>query len=232
MKMGDPLNVVPNGKAHVALHDLPMPDIEKHAHARGVHPLAHFQGPLGAVALLIRIIDAVDGLETDRHASVFSLSLHAVQKNHAGVDALLVREASPVSRYGNQVRAIVGSALVNRGSHGLFDSRVLISLVETVLDADAHVRRGHGANEAVLLERRPVLGAHQVKPIAAQTCGLAAHVLKGHSLGKDASGERLLEAPLSVSRAGCLSSRNAGRCCGSEEFATSHTANFSILLDE
>src|SRR5438552_44400 len=97
MKVSDPLDVVAYGLANVALHDLAMAYVQKHFHSRRVNAFADLDGPFGTVALLIRIVDAVDRLETDCYRFVLGLSLHTVQKSHGVVDSNGIRQPAPIS---------------------------------------------------------------------------------------------------------------------------------------
>jgi hypothetical protein len=83
---------------------------------------------------------------------------------------------------------------------------------EAVFHGDA-ARRGHGRNEAVPLESRPVLWTNQIEAYAAQLRSFTAAVFEGHLGIEWESGDTLLET--SFERRGF--SLRIGCSCGADK---------------
>src|SRR5947208_1509747 len=181
MEVGDPLPVVADGADDVAFHDLHVIDVVQQPDAGRAHGL-HYGDPEGRpVALVVRVIDlAVQELEADRDALLFRLRLDRVEPHHTVVDRLPIALAAPVAEHRDHIR----NAVARGQGNGLLQlpqqHRVVRSIVETRRnEVAARGRIAHGAHEARLAHRVPVLGAQQIDRGEPHAAGRASELGQG-----------------------------------------------------
>jgi hypothetical protein len=140
------------------------------------------------------VIDrAVEQLEADRHALVLGMGLDPVAQSDTVIRPFRVTHAAPAAGKGDQVRTAAGRAFIERRVHGFLDGVVIGPVIEAVGDRYA-AGWGHGRDQPVFVERRPVASRDQVEAIQAQARGFAAHIFERHPRPKHPRGDLLAEA--------------------------------------
>ena len=141
-------DVVPDGPDQVAFHDLHVIDVVEQLDPRRADTLADGHAPLGAVALIVRVVHlAVEELHGQRDALLLGGLRDAQQPFDAVVASLLVGLALPIAREADQAGDAVLDRHVHVGEQFVLDAVVVFRLVQAVgqggvphHDGDVHAR--------------------------------------------------------------------------------------------
>jgi hypothetical protein len=129
----------------------------------------------------------------NRDSFVLGVRLDLVQERDAVVGAFLVGHAAPVARERDDVRHLIGGALVDRRTQRRLQLGVVFRPIERVGDGAAGAERIHRRHEAILPQHRPLRRADQVEALDAEASGLAAALLERHPAREHATGDALFD---------------------------------------
>src|SRR6188508_3191737 len=102
MKMSNPPEVIADVADDVSIHDLSVIDVIKDLYAGRIDTRNHIDTPRHMVEHVVTVIHfAVQQLHANRHALVFGLSLHTIQKSHAVIGSHTIVQPSTISGKGN-----------------------------------------------------------------------------------------------------------------------------------
>ena len=152
---------------------------------------------IGAAQHVVRIA-GVHVLEADLDALALRVRLDPIEERDGVVGAFRVRHAFPLSADGDDLRAAALHALIDVGLH-LRLELVVDFLVNHAVGKRHRSGAGHRRDQAVFLERRPVLRPDEVEADAPEIGGDAALFVERHrrlARAEDLAEQRLFEPPL------------------------------------
>ena len=167
----------------IAGRDLRVVDVEQHLDARRVHALADIEAPLRMGEDLIDAPERAVGvlvvhdLGAQRHVLVFEMPLDAIQERDRVVRALGLRHPAPLTADRDDVRHAVRRAHIDVLAQRRLELVVRFLVNQAVLEGD-RAGAGHRQDQAVLLQRRPVLLADHVESLESDLCGFAALIVE------------------------------------------------------
>ena len=133
--------------------------------------------PRGVVTHIAGVIDfAVEQFGAQRHALVFGQALDVVQEEHAVLETFFVRKPLPATGQHDHVRSPSGRRGLDDLPHSLVDGRVVLFVVNPILNAAA--AGNHRGDQRVFLEERKRLRPNQVDTVSSQPGRLAAFALE------------------------------------------------------
>ena len=145
-------------------------------------------------------ISGIHVFQTNLDALALRVRLDPIEERDRVVGAFRVRHAFPLSTDGDDLRAAAGHALIDVGLH-LRLELVVDFLVNHAVRERHRPGAGHRRNQAVLLERRPVLRSDEIEADAPEVGGDAALFVERHrrlARAEDLAEERLFEPPLAL----------------------------------
>src|SRR5216110_29135 len=202
VEVRDPLPVVTDGADDVAFHDLHVIDVVQQPDARRAHGLHHRDSEGRPVALVVRVIDlAVQELEADRDPLFFRLRLDRVEPRDTVVDRLPVAPAATVAEHRDHIRDGVARGERN-GLLQLVQQHPVVRAIVEARRNEVAARGGiaHGAYQALLTYRVPVVGTQQVDRDEPHSGGRASELPEG-DLSIRPTGDGLLEPSQAEARA-------------------------------
>lgn len=223
VEMTQPWNIVLDGAADVAFHNLEVINIVEQLDTRRVHALAYIDAPGGVIAHVILVIHfAVEKLHANGDAPILRVRFDAIQKSDAVIGAFRIGHAPAVAGKSDQIGDSRGRAFIDGCMRGLFQTVMIFLAIERVRDCAAGAGRIHGGDQTVFLEGRPIGGADQIEALATQAGGLPAHVFEGHVGRKNTLGHALLEPALAHHRGRRLRGRGDGTSEAGDKLSASH----------
>ena len=184
--MGNTIGVVADVGQHVFLHHGRVIDVVEELRPRRTDALDHLDAPLGRIAHVVPVVDRVQQLQADRHFLPLGVTGDLLHADHAVFESLLVVQALAIARerhdirksgVGRGVEEVFGLGDVARhrecastafanGRRGGVDAlaqrgQALVVILQPVQSLGDAVAGGHGADQAVLLQRGPLLGRGQ-----------------------------------------------------------------------
>ena len=126
---------------------------------------------LAVGVLVVHVLDA------ERHVLVFQMPLDAVQERDGVVCALGLRHPAALSADRDDVRHAVRRAHVNVGAERRLELVVNLLVDQAVREPD-RAGAGHGRNQPVFLECRPVLLTDEIEPFESDLRRFAALIVE------------------------------------------------------
>ena len=157
--MGEIIVVVADVGQHVLLHHRGVIDIVEDLHTRRARLPDRRDAPLGRIAHVVPVVDRVEQFEAHRHLLPLGVAGDLLQADHTVFEPFLVVHARAVARKGDDVRESGCGGGVDALADRCQAFGVIFQPVQALGNA---VADRHGADQAVFLQRWPLVGRGQL----------------------------------------------------------------------